>query len=426
MDVLGQAGSDYRWQIYREGFSGEFESLSVDELISFLSLVREYIGLSLRANRRSDGLYHAYNILKLGENTAKIAYLYEMLEGQVSILSSGLLTPEEALNLLQNLRQSALYRADQHSYILYPNRELPGFLVKNRLTPEQVRGIDLVETLVRDNESSLIVRDENGEFHFNGEFRNARDVRQALNELARNKSYSDLVVADGEKILALFEEVFDHESFTGRSGTFFAYEGLGSIYWHMVAKLLLAVQENYLLALEEGADLDIVQALFDCYYDIRLGLGFNKSPGTYGAFPTDPYSHTPAGQGAKQPGMTGQVKEEILTRLAELGLFVENGQIVFNPVLLRESEFTTQTTIFEYIDLDGESRHIDLPGGSLAYTFCQIPIIYHVGEKRGIEIYYTDGMMEEFSGVRLGFKISQQIFQRDGRIMKVIVSIKMP
>jgi hypothetical protein len=34
--------------------------------------------------------------------------------------------------------------------------------------------------------------------------------------------------------------------------------------------------------------------------------------------------------------------------------------------------------------------------------------------------------MEEFSGVRLGFKISQQIFQRDGRIMKVIVSIKMP
>ena len=32
----------------------------------------------------------------------------------------------------------------------------------------------------------------------------------------------------------------------------------------------------------------------------------------------DPYSHTPGGAGAKQPGMTGQVKEEVITRLGEL------------------------------------------------------------------------------------------------------------
>ena len=35
----------------------------------------------------------------------------------------------------------------------------------------------------------------------------------------------------------LYEEVFDHQSFTGRSGTFYKYEGLGCIYWHMVSKL---------------------------------------------------------------------------------------------------------------------------------------------------------------------------------------------
>ena len=53
------------------------------------------------------------------------------------------------------------------------------------------------------------------------------------------------------------------------------------------------------------------------------GIGAHKSPVNYGAFPSDPYSHTPAGKGAQQPGMTGQVKEDILSRFGELGLRVK-------------------------------------------------------------------------------------------------------
>ena len=53
-------------------------------------------------------------------------------------------------------------------------------------------------------------------------------------------------------LLTIFEEVFNHKAFTGRSGTFFGYEGLGSIYWHMVSKLLLAVQENCLIAVQNN------------------------------------------------------------------------------------------------------------------------------------------------------------------------------
>jgi hypothetical protein len=292
MDALGQAGSDYRWNIYQQGFCGEFESLSISKLKSFLELTRRYIEHSLLANRRADGLFHAYNILKFGQNTAKISHLDEMLEGQVSILSSGLLTPQKALALLRCLRESALYRADQHSYILYPDRDLPGFMEKNRLPPEQIQEINLIQVLVNNNESSLIVQDENGDFHFNGTFRNAQDVHQALDRLARQESYADLVAADGEKILSLFEDVFNHDSFTGRSGTFFAYEGLGSIYWHMVSKLLLGAQENFLLAIEQQEEPEIIQGLAECYYDIRKGLGFNKPPDVYGAFPADPWVYS--------------------------------------------------------------------------------------------------------------------------------------
>ena len=56
----------------------------------------------------------------LDNGTASISHLYEMLEGQVAILSSGMLSGEESLSLLESLRHSQLYRADQHSYILYP------------------------------------------------------------------------------------------------------------------------------------------------------------------------------------------------------------------------------------------------------------------------------------------------------------------
>ena len=152
----------------------------------------------------------------------------------------------------------------------------------------------------------------------------------------------------------------------------------------MVSKLLLAVQENFWwararavasaatpaatlaatpAAADPAADPAVLQGLAAAYYDIRGGIGFNKAPGIYGAFPTDPYSHTPKGQGAKQPGMTGQVKEEILTRFGELGLRVEGGAITFDPVLLRPEEFLTAPAPFDYIDLAGRPRTLPLPAG---------------------------------------------------------------
>jgi hypothetical protein len=79
-------------------------------------------------------------------------------------------------------------------------------------------------------------------------------------------------------------------------------------------------------------------ALVAHYRRVRDGLGWRKTPAEYGAFPADPYSHTPAEGGAQQPGMTGQVKEEILARWGELGLRFEAGQIRFDPVLLDAAE----------------------------------------------------------------------------------------
>jgi hypothetical protein len=197
---------------------------------------------------------------------------------------------------------------------------------------------------------------------------------------------------------------------------------MGSIYWHMVSKLLLAVQEVYFNALK--SDVESAPALADVYFDVRNGLGYKTSPDVYGAFPTDPYSHTPAGEGAKQPGMTGQVKEEILTRFGELGLFVNDGVVTFQPTLLCADEVTVSSSIFNYVNLSGARREIELSPGSLAFTFCQVPVVYCANMEGNIEIYYTDGTRSEVHGNALDIETSQHIFNRNGRIDRLVVGVK--
>ncbi len=422
MDALGQLGSDYRWDIYTNSISGEQAAAPVGELLAFLELAQRYIEHSLRANRREDSLYHAYNILQLGEERAAVGHLYEMLEGQVAVLSSGLLSAEESLALLQSLRNSALYQPEQQTYILYPDRVLPGFMQRNCLDAELVQSVPLLAKLAAAGDNALVVGDIEGVYHFNGRFRNFKEVEQTLRELQAQPEYAALVEADTEAIQTLFEDTFHHDQFTGRSGTFFAFEGLGSVYWHMVAKLLLAAQETAL----RFQHTDCAAQLLDHYADIRQGLGFNKSPADYGAFPTDPYSHTPKGAGAKQPGMTGMVKEEILTRLVELGYTMEQGKIVFDLPLLDRAELLTGPAEFTYLDARGEPQTLTLEPGSLAYTICQVPVVLQAGGKPCIIVNLADGSSQTIEGRALDEATSRHIFQRNGfvRAIKVLFPIE--
>lgn len=419
MDAIGRAGSNYRWGFYEHGFSGRMIDLPLEDIVLFLDLYQQYVEHSLQANRRPDGLYHAYNILHLGEGNASIGHLYEMLEGQVAILSSGMLSADESLALLRALKSSSLYLAMQNSYILYPDRDLPGFMQKNSLTSEQVGSLALFTALVEANDLSLITKDVYERLHFSGHIRNSQDVIAALEALKANPRYEPLVEAERIAIIKLFEEIFHHDEFTGRSGTFFAYEGLGSVYWHMVSKLLLAVQETVLRHKDEPSS----PALVECYFDIHQGLGFKKTPAEYGAFPTDPYSHTPKGRGAKQPGMTGMVKEAILTRQAELGMLIDSGRLGFESVLVHSQELLTAPGIFHYLDVQGNKQVIELEAGSLAYTVCQTPVVLKIAEMSGIIVYNSDGTHQRIEGTSLDTENSRHIFLRDGFIHHLVVSL---
>ena len=365
MDALGEASTAYRQKIYTASFSGRKQDIGREELLAFLEGAIAPIESSIRENRRPDGLYHSYNLLELQDcRFAGIRHLYEMLEGQVAALSSGMLSPAECLQLLNALRSSALWREDQQSYLLYPNRDLPGFLQKNTLPSDALERSAVLKEMVAKGDVRLVSRDSRGYCHFNGDFRNAGDLSAAMEAAA-------VPAPERKVILDIFEEVFDHKAFTGRSGTFFAYEGLGSIYWHMVSKLLVAVQECYFEALDAGAP--ETSALAAHYREILEGTGIHKSAEQYGAFPTDAYSHTPWGKGARQPGMTGQVKEDIICRFGELGVRVRDGRVSFRPTLLSENEY--------------------LPDGTLEFSYCGARVRYERNGGGGLELSSADSAL---------------------------------
>ena len=377
IDAAGMAGEAYRTRVYA-GISGRQTCVSLEQVRAFLADALTRIDESIRANKREDGLYEAYNLIKFTEtdHDLEISHLYQMLEGQVAVLSSGLLSLQEVVALLDALRQSDLYREDQRSYMLYPNRKRKSFLELNNL-PESAKHLPEVQKYL----GTVLRQDCDGGIHFDARYRNANDLPDELKDL--------------------YEQIFNHHAFTGRSGTFYKYEGLGCIYWHMVSKLLLAVGENlqkvlldlYLTKQPKPLSEEQAQLLLRLdaqYREIREGIGAHKNPAEYGAFPFDPYSHTPSMAGVQQPGMTGQVKEDILSRFFEMGVFVHEGQIVIFPFMVREG---------------------DLKNKELRFTYCGTTFIYRYYQCKPTEITIPKDATVVDSSI-LSKELSQQIFAR--------------
>jgi hypothetical protein len=291
--------------------------------------------------------------------------------------------------------------------------------------------VPLLRELLELGEGSVIERDASGAVRFHADIRNGDDLAVVLARLEEQEEWSDLVRHDRAAVMDLFEDVFNHREYTGRSGAMYAYEGIGCIYWHMVAKLLVAAQDAVLSAAEDGSPGALFEELARSYYRIRSGLGFEKSPREYGAFPTDPYSHTPRRGGAKQPGMTGQVKEEMLTRLGELGVRVEDGVVSFRPVLLQGSEFLDEPDVFRYYGVGGEAASLELDSESLAFTFCQVPVVYSRADGGGpgaegeiqVRVVLRDGSESVLESCGLDRELSRELLGRTGRIATIHVSI---
>jgi hypothetical protein len=190
----------------------------------------------------------------------------------------------------------------------------------------------------------------------------------------------------------------------------------------MVSKLLVAAGEVITRAVDDGADPARVDRLFERFEGIREGLGLYGSPAEYGAFPIDPYSHTPAFTGVQQPGLTGQVKEDVITRFRQLGVRVTHGEVSFEPIMLRREEFLREAASWRF-STGGAERTEELPAGSLAFTLCGVPIVYCLADRARLQAFGEDGAPVVLPGTRLGRELSRSLFRREGRIRKVVVDV---
>ena len=407
-EALGRAGSAHRAAVYanREGWVDVSTALIRTVIGRCLTLVDE----TIHANRCDDGTYTSYSVLHLERGRPEVRPLGPMLEGQVAVLASGVLDGRAAADLLDALAKGPLYRADQNSYMLQPDRICMPFLSRNALPHDWRDRAPGVAALVARGDKSVVVVDGDGTARFHADIAGVGELRRRL------QAAIEPAARDEAAVLAIWEDVFAHQEFTGRSGSFFAFEGLGSIYWHMVAKLLLAVQECHASSAGRARE-----RLAAAYHRIRDGLGFRKTATEYGAFPSDAYSHTPRHAGAQQPGMTGQVKEEILTRLGELGVGIENGEVRFRPLLLPEAEVLDERCVFSYVDVAGKDRSLTIPPRSLVFTFCQVPVIYRFGCPAAEIVVQRGDASERIDGDRLPAKVAAEIFRRTGAVVAIEV-----
>ena len=419
---VGEAASRYRQTIYHQEVLSGGQLHELDAIHKLLDNALNIIDHSIQYNQRKDGLYHAYNVLSFEDARVNIDPLYLMLEGQVAALSSGAIPPKAAVKVLETLFDSAVFRPDQNSFLLYPDRDLPGFLEKNQLPTAGVTALPLLTALISEGNCQVIEQDLTGCYRFNGDIHNGDDLNHALDVLI--EEHGDKLEIIRKPLQKLYESVFNHKAFTGRSGGMFGFEGLGSIYWHMVSKLMLTVQENFFAARSQADDATAKQ-LGDLYYRVREGIGFNKTPEDYGAFPTDPYSHTPKHIGAQQPGMTGQVKEEMMARFAELGIRVSEGEVNFDPCLLRPCEFIDTVKVFRFLDVHNQWQEFDVPENGLAFTWCQLPLVYRICESQSpaLTVTLANGDSLSLTDLRLPADLAEAVFTRNGFIEKLELTI---
>ena len=424
MEALGEAFSSYRSKVF-SAESSQRCSVQREGIQRLCSSAIAHLDATIASARRSDGLFHSYNILHIDPagQTASVEHLPVMLEGQVAALGAGFMAPSESAALIEAMFDSRLYRSDARSFLLYPAEIPRSFMEKNQIAEEEVAAVPLLRELESRGDRSLIVRDPAGGLRFHADVLDSATLARVLKELAENDDIRDLVEQSSGDVTALFQRVFGHHAYTGRSSSMYAYEGIGSIYWHMVAKLLVAIQSTISSSVDSGHDNEGVERLVDLYWQVRKGSGRSKSASDWGAIPTDPYSHSPSHGGAQQPGMTGLAKEEVLARPYELGLRVRNGRICVDPTLLNKAEFLTTRRTWRFIGLDHEEREIELPVGSLAFTVCQVPVVVHErGEEPGIRIAIGEQSTRRDDFV-LDPDISSEVFSRSGRVSLIEVTL---
>ncbi len=372
LDGMGEIFSAYRKKVYENGYSKKC-NIKTEEIIEFIDKAAALIDYTVAKNDKDT--FVSYNLLK---DDFSYTPMEPMLEGQAAIISSGHLSADRVCRLISSMEDS-LFSKEGGYHTLYPVNKTTRFYNKNSVGSEfeEIAGI--------------IVKDCNGKLHFDSSIASSDILLARAESLGISKEKIEAIEAE-------FERVFEHKKFTGRSSVMYKFEGIGCAYWHQNAKFALAVLETAQRTSKSGED---IKAIYAAYNKLLQGFIYRKSPSECKALPLEPYSHTSFNKKSEQPGMTGQVKESIIMRRGELGVLVENGEIIFEPKFIREDEFA---------DCD-----------EVKFSCYGLPFSYKKTGQVSVKIC-KNGEKITLSELAIPKSISSGIFNRNGEIKSVEVT----
>jgi hypothetical protein len=104
----------------------------------------------------------------------------------------------------------------------------------------------------------------------------------------------------------------------------------------------------------------------------------------------------------------------------------EDGRLHFAPTLLEAAELLGDGATFAYVDPSGRPRTLDVPKGGLAFTLCQVPVVYRradADDPVAIRVIGADGSVREVPGRSLDRETSRHLFERRATIARIEVAL---
>jgi len=106
-----------------------------------------------------------------------------------------------------------------------------------------------------------------------------------------------------------------------------------------------------------------------------------------------------------------------------LGLIIRDGKLTFDSFLLDPVELLTEPAVFSWLSVTGSEEQLELGAATLAYTVCQVPVVIRVSPAVGIDVHLADGSMQHLPELTVDAANSRHVFQRDGHVHHLVVSI---
>jgi len=78
---------------------------------------------------------------------------------------------------------------------------------------------------------------------------------------------------------------------------------------------------------------------------------------------------------------------------------------------------------FRYLDVSGNWQEIAVPDNALAFSWCQVPIVYQLGSNSQDPVTVTLSDGNKLSMPELSVELGHELFSRSGRIQQLEISL---